>query len=107
MNFFEYFTYVIQKRDWLVVVTQGRVIIFKKGSYICCFENVGNINILKEILANNEMGFLGLFLNSFKKLFGMFAGPNTLPAFNELIVDVTSSLSIALNGKVSSTRSER
>ena len=53
------------------------------------------------------MGFLGLFLNSFKKLFGMFAGPNTLPAFNELIVDVTSSLSIALNGKVSSTGSER
>ena len=68
---------------------------------------LGNIDILKKILANNEMGLLSSFLNSFKKLFGMLAGPNAFLALSELIIDVTFSLSIVLNGKVSSTGSER
>ena len=64
---------------------------------------LGNIDVLKEILANNEMGLLSSFLNSFKKLFGMLAGANASLAFSELIIDVTSSLSVTLNVKVSST----
>ena len=68
---------------------------------------LGNIDVLKEILANNEMDLLCSFLNSFKKLFGMLAGPNAFFAFSELIINVTSSLSVALNIKVSSTGSER
>ena len=54
----------------------------------------------REILANNEMGLLSSFLNSFKKLFGMLGGPNAFFAFSELIIDVTSS-SFVLNVKVS------
>ena len=53
------------------------------------------------------MGVLSSFLNSFKKLLGMLAGPNAFLAFSELIIDVTSSLSVALNVKVSSTGSDR
>ena len=68
---------------------------------------LGNIDILKEILAINEMGLLSLFLNSFKKLFGMLAGPNAFLAFSEFIIELTSSLSIGLNVKVFSTGSER
>ena len=68
---------------------------------------LGNIDILKEILANNEMGLLSSFLNSFKKLLGMLAGPNAFLAFSELIINVTSSLSVALNVKVSSMDSDR
>ena len=68
---------------------------------------LGNIDVLKEILANNEMDLLCSFLNSFKKLFGMLAGPSAFFAFRELIINVTSSLSVALNIKVSSTGSER
>ena len=67
----------------------------------------GNIDVLKEILPNNEMGLLSSFLNSFKKLLGVLAGPNAFLAFSELIIDVTSSLPAALNVKVSSTGSER
>ena len=37
------------------------------------------------------MRLLSSFLNNFKKLFGMLAGPNAFPAFSELIIDVTSS----------------
>ena len=36
------------------------------------------------------MGLLSSFLNSFKKLVGMLAGPNAFLAFSELIIDVTS-----------------
>ena len=68
---------------------------------------LGNTDVLEEILANNEMGLLSSFLDSFKKLFGMLAGPNAFPAFSELIIDITSSLSAALNVKVFSTGSER
>ena len=68
---------------------------------------LGNINILKEILANNEIGLLSSFLNGFKKLFGMLAGPNAFLSFSELIIKVTSSLSVGLNVKVSSTGSKR
>ena len=59
------------------------------------------------MLANNEMGLLNSFLNSFEELFGMFAGPNAFLAFSELIIEVNSSLSIGLNVKISSTGSER
>ena len=62
---------------------------------------LGNMNMSSEILANNEMGLLGSFLNSFKKLFGIFAGPNSFLAFSELISDVISSSFVALNVKVS------
>ena len=41
-----------------------------------------------EMLANNEMGLLDSFLNSFEELFGMFAGPNAFLAFSELIIEV-------------------
>ena len=68
---------------------------------------LGNINILREILANDEIGLLSSFLNGFKKLFGMLAGPNAFLAFSELIIKVTSSLSVGLNVKVSSTGSKR
>ena len=68
---------------------------------------LGNINISREILANNEMHLLSLFLNCFKKLVGMLVGPNDFLAFSELIIDVTSSSFVALNVKVSSTGSER
>ena len=87
-----------------VVVTQGRIIIFKNRSYICCFENVREIDVSREILANKEMGLL---LNSFKKLFGMLAGPNDFPTFSEMIIDATSSSFVALNVKVFSTGSEK
>ena len=46
-----------------------------------------NIDVSREILANNEMGLLSSFLNSFKKLFGMLAGTNAFLAFSELIID--------------------
>ena len=62
-----------------------------------------NIDVSREILANNEMGLLSSFFNSFKKLVGMLAGPNAFLAFSELIIDVTSSSFVALNVKVSST----
>ena len=52
---------------------------------------LGNIGVLKEILANNEMGLRSSFLNSFKKLLGMVAGPNAFLAFSELIIYSTSS----------------
>ena len=52
---------------------------------------LGNINISIEILANNEMGLLSSFLNSFKKIVGMLTGPNSFLPFSELIIDVTSS----------------
>ena len=68
---------------------------------------LGNINILKEILANNEIGLLSSFLNGFIKLFGMLAGPNAFLALSELIIKVTSSLSVGLNVRVSSTGSKR
>ena len=68
---------------------------------------LGKVDILKEILANNEMGLLSSFLNSFKKLSGMLAGTNAFLAFSELIIDVPSSLHVALNVKASSTGPER
>ena len=68
---------------------------------------LGNIDVLNEILPNNEIGLLSSFLNSFKKLFGMLTGSNVFFAFSELIIDITSSLSVALNVKISSTGSER
>ena len=36
----------------------------------------GNMDKLKEVLANKEIGLLTSFLNNFKTLFGMVAGPN-------------------------------
>ena len=51
------------------------------------------------------MGLLSSLLNSFKKLFGMLAGPNAFLVFSELIIGVTSSLFFALNVNVSSTAS--
>ena len=90
-----------------VVVTQGRIIIFKNRSYICCFENVREIDVSREILAKKEMGLLSPLLNSFKKLFGMLAGPNDFPTFSEMIIDATSSSFVALNVKVFSTGSEK
>ena len=81
--FFEYFTYVRQKWDWSVVVTQGRVIVLKMGATFDVLRMLGNIDVLKEILANNEMGLLSSFLNSFKKLFGMLVGPNGFLVFRE------------------------
>ena len=68
---------------------------------------LGNIDVSREILANNEMGLLSSFFNSFKKLVGMLAGPNVFLAFSELIIDVTYSSFVAANVKVSSTGSER
>ena len=68
---------------------------------------LGNIYVLKEILANNEMGLLGSFLSSFDKLCVLPAVPNASLTFSELIIEVTSSLSVGLNVKVSSTGSER
>ena len=53
------------------------------------------------------MGFLSSFLYSFKTLFGMPAGPNAFLAFSELIFKVTSSWSVGLSVKVSSTNSKR
>ena len=53
------------------------------------------------------MGLLSSILNGFKKLFGMLAGPNAFLAFSELIIEVTSSSSVSLNVKVSSTGSKR
>ena len=68
---------------------------------------LGNNDVSREILANNEMCLLNSFLNSFKKIVGMLAGPNAFLAFGELIIDVTSGSCVALNVKVSSTDSER
>ena len=68
---------------------------------------LGNINVLKEILGNNEMGLRNSFSNSFKKLLGMLAGPNVFLSFSELFIEVISSLSVGLNVKVSSTGSKR
>ena len=68
---------------------------------------LGNIEVSREILANNEMSLLSSFLNSFKKLVGMVAGPNAFLAFRELIIDVTSNSFVALNVKLSLTGSER
>ena len=79
----------------------------KIGVTFAVLRMLGNINISIEILANNEMGLLSSFLNSFKKLVGMLAGPNAFLAFSELIIDVTSSSFVALNVKVYSTSSER
>ena len=66
---------------------------------------LGNIKVSREILANNKMGLLSSLLSSFKKLFGILAGPNTFLVFNELIIGVTSSSFFALNVKASSTAS--
>ena len=68
---------------------------------------LGNIEVSREILANNEMSLLSSFLNGFKKLVGMVAGPNAFLAFSELIIDVTSNSFVALNVKLSLTGSER
>ena len=43
---------------------------------------LGNIVILKVMLAKNEMGLLNAFMNSFEELFGMFAVPNAFLAFS-------------------------
>ena len=48
------------------------------------------------------MGLVSSFLNSFKKLFGMLAGPNAFLAYSELIIQVTSSLSVVENVTLSS-----
>ena len=42
--------------------------VLKMGVTFAAFRMLGNIDVLKEILAKNEMGLLNLFLNSFKKL---------------------------------------
>ena len=68
---------------------------------------LANIYVSRDILANNEMGLLSSFLNSFKKLVGMLAGPNAFLAFSELIIDITCSSFVALNVKVSSIGSKR
>ena len=79
----------------------------KIGVTFAVLRMLGNIDVWRELLASNEMGLLTSSLNSFKKLVGMFAGPNAFLAFSELIIDVTSSSFVALNVKVSSTGSER
>ena len=66
---------------------------------------LGNIDLM--ILANNETGLLSSFFNSFKKLLALLPGPDRFLTFSELIMDVTSSLFVALNVKVFSTGSER
>ena len=81
--------------------------LFKMGVTFVVLRMLGNIDVLKEILANNEMGLFRSFLNCFKKLFGMLAGQNGFLAFNELIIDVTFSLYVAVSVKVSSRASER
>ena len=53
------------------------------------------------------MRLLISFFNSFKRLFGMLAGPNAFLEFSELTINLTPSLCIALNAKVFSTGSER
>ena len=68
---------------------------------------LGSIVILKEMLANNEMGLLNSFFNRFKKLFGMLAGRNAFLAFSELIIKITSSSSVGQNVEGSSTCSAR
>ena len=68
---------------------------------------LGSIDVLKEILANNEIGLLSSFLNSWKTLSGMLLGPNAFLVFSELIIEVTFSLSVGLSVKASSTDSER
>ena len=55
----------------------------KMGVAFAVLRMLENSNILKEILANNEMGLLSSFLNSFKKLFGMLVGPNGFLVFRE------------------------
>ena len=68
---------------------------------------LGSIDVLKEILAINEIGLLSSFLNSLKALSGMLLGPNAFLVFSELIIEVTFSLSVGLSVKASSTDSER
>ena len=63
----------------------------KMGVTFAVLRILGNVDVLKEILANNEMGLLSSFLNSFKKLFGMLIGLNAFLAFGELIIYVTFS----------------
>ena len=63
----------------------------KMGVTFAVLRILGNVDVLKEILANNEMGLLSSFLNSFKKLFGMLIGLNAFLAFSELIIYVTFS----------------
>ena len=53
------------------------------------------------------MGLLSSVLNIFTKLYGMLAGPNAFLKFSELIIEVTCSLSVGLNVKVTSASSER
>ena len=68
----------------------------KMGLTFAAWRTLGNIPILKEMLANNEIVLLGSILNNFE-LFGMLAQPNALLAFSELIIEVTSSSSVGLN----------
>ena len=93
----------------MVIITQCSIIIFKLklGATFAVLRMLGNIDVSRKILANNEMGLLSSFLNNFKKLVGVLAEPTAFFAFSELIFDVTSSSFIALNVKVSSTCSER
>ena len=53
------------------------------------------------------MVLLSSFLNGFKKVLGMFVGPNAFLILSELIFKVSSSLSIDISVKASSTGSER
>ena len=79
----------------------------KMGVTFAVLRMLGSIDVLKEILANNEIGLLSSFLNSLKTLSGMFLGPNAFLVFSEIIIQVTFSLSVGLSVKASSTDSER
>ena len=86
---------------------RARSSFLKIGVTFALLRMLGNIDVSREILANNKMSLLSSFLNSFKKLFGMLSGPNAFFAFSELIIDVTCSSFLALNVNVSSRCSER
>ena len=70
-----------------------------------CFDNGRKYRLLKQIFVKKEIYLCHLFLNSSKMLFGMLKGPTTGLAFNELIIEVTSSSSVELNVRASSTGS--
>ena len=89
------------------LLNRAKASFLKMGVTFAVLRMLGNIDVLNKILPNNEIGLRSSFLNSFKKLFGMLTGPNAFFAFSELIIDITSSISVALNVKISSTGSER
>ena len=68
---------------------------------------LGNIVVLKEMLASKEIDSLSSFLYSFKNYLEYLQYQILFLAFNEFISQVPSTSSAHLNIKVSSTESKR